>query len=119
MLVERRTASGSWACATASARSEGNSKSSRPSDSGRGFARLSGVEVGDETNVGPVGVRATYAEHDGRRPPLGGTASAVGYVITGSACVYFAGDTDLFSGMSNLAQELDVALLPVAGWGAH
>src|SRR5207253_1577264 len=34
-----RTASGSWACATASARSEGNSKSSRRSDSGRGFAR--------------------------------------------------------------------------------
>lgn len=85
----------------------------------RRFAHVSGVEVGDETNVGPVGVRATYAEHDGRRPPFGGPASAVGYVITGSARVYFAGDTDLFSGMSALAQELDVALLPVAGWGAH
>jgi len=85
----------------------------------RRFAHVTGVEVGDETSVGPVGVRATYAEHDGRRPPFGGPASAVGYVITGSACVYFAGDTDLFSGMSTLAQELDVALLPVAGWGAH
>jgi L-ascorbate metabolism protein UlaG (beta-lactamase superfamily) len=85
----------------------------------RRFAHVSGVEVGDETDVGPVGVRATYADHDGRRPPFGGPASAVGYVITGSACVYFAGDTDLFSGMSTLARELDVALLPVSGWGAH
>jgi L-ascorbate metabolism protein UlaG (beta-lactamase superfamily) len=84
----------------------------------RRFADVRGVEVGDRTDVGPVGVRATYAEHDGRRPPFGARASAVGYVIAGSACVYFAGDTDLFSGMSNLAPDLDVALLPVAGWGA-
>jgi N-acyl-phosphatidylethanolamine-hydrolysing phospholipase D len=31
--------------------------------------------------------------------------------------VWFAGDTDLFAGMSTLAPGLDVALLPVAGWG--
>jgi L-ascorbate metabolism protein UlaG (beta-lactamase superfamily) len=30
--------------------------------------------------------------------------------------VYFAGDTDLFEQMSELA-PLDVAILPVAGWG--
>jgi L-ascorbate metabolism protein UlaG (beta-lactamase superfamily) len=30
--------------------------------------------------------------------------------------VYFAGDTDLFPGMEEL-RPLDVALLPVAGWG--
>src|SRR4029077_21068110 len=85
----------------------------------RRFACVSGVEVGDETNVGPGGVRATYAEHDGRRPPLGGPARALGYVITGSECAYFARDTDLLSGMSTLAQEPDVALLPIAGWGAR
>lgn len=85
----------------------------------RRFAKVSGIEVGDEANVGPLSVRATYAEHDGRRPPFGVRASAVGYVIAGSACVYFAGDTDLFFGMSDIAPELDVALLPVAGWGAN
>ena len=46
-----------------------------------------------------------------RSPP------ALGYVVSGSQQVYFAGDTDLFAGMSALAGALDVALLPVAGWG--
>ena len=31
--------------------------------------------------------------------------------------IWFAGDTDLFDGMSHVAQDLSVALLPVAGWG--
>jgi len=30
---------------------------------------------------------------------------------------YFAGDTDLFPEMADLSGHLDVALLPVAGWG--
>jgi len=85
----------------------------------RGFRRLTGVGVGDETTVGPVSVRATYAEHDGRRRPFGEQSDAVGYLLAGSARVYFAGDTDLFSGMTDLADDLDVALLPVAGWGPH
>jgi L-ascorbate metabolism protein UlaG (beta-lactamase superfamily) len=31
--------------------------------------------------------------------------------------VYFAGDTDIFEGMQNLTEDLDLALLPVSGWG--
>jgi L-ascorbate metabolism protein UlaG (beta-lactamase superfamily) len=31
--------------------------------------------------------------------------------------VYFAGDTELFDGMSEMAGRFDVALLPVWGWG--
>ena len=31
--------------------------------------------------------------------------------------VYFAGDTDLFDGMKELAEGLGVALLPISGWG--
>src|SRR5436853_106820 len=31
--------------------------------------------------------------------------------------VYFAGDTDIFDGMRYIAPGLDVALLPVWGWG--
>jgi len=85
----------------------------------RGFRRLTGVDVGDEATVGPVLVRATYAEHDGRRTPFG-KGDAVGYLIAGSARVYFAGDTDLFPGMTDLGDDdLDVALVPVAGWGPH
>jgi L-ascorbate metabolism protein UlaG (beta-lactamase superfamily) len=67
------------------------------------------VGVGDEVQVGPVTVTATRAEH--------GTERAVGYLITGSVRLYFAGDTDLFEGMREAAPGLDVALLPIAGWG--
>src|SRR5438132_2243122 len=83
----------------------------------RGFARVSEVEVGDQLTIGPLKVRVTHAEHDGRRGPFGRSAPAVGYLVTGSGSVYFAGDTDLFDGMRDLAPGLDLALLPVAGWG--
>ena len=43
--------------------------------------------------------------------------AAVGYCVDGSSRVYFAGDTDLFPAMSDLAGTVDVALLPVWGWG--
>ena len=41
---------------------------------------------------------------------------ALGYLLQGSQSVYFAGDTDLFPEMAALG-GVDVALLPVAGWG--
>ena len=41
----------------------------------------------------------------------------MGFVVRGSLAVYFAGDTDLFAGMSALRGTVDVALLPVWGWG--
>jgi L-ascorbate metabolism protein UlaG (beta-lactamase superfamily) len=58
--------------------------------------------------------------HAGRRAPWHrGEADAVGFMVTGSQRVYFAGDTDLFDGMEALAPGLDVALLPISGWGAR
>lgn len=83
----------------------------------RGFTRVTEVDVGDELELGTITIRATHAEHESRRLPLGRKVPALGYVVTGSSRVYFAGDTDLFEGMARLAGELDVALLPVAGWG--
>jgi L-ascorbate metabolism protein UlaG (beta-lactamase superfamily) len=69
---------------------------------------------GDELPLDGVTVRATHAAHPARRW-LGASAS-LGYVVSAPARVYFAGDTDLFDGMRRLA-PLDVALLPVWGWG--
>jgi L-ascorbate metabolism protein UlaG (beta-lactamase superfamily) len=67
------------------------------------------VNVGEHVEVGAVRVTATPAEHGGR---------SVGYLLSGSARIYFAGDTDLFDGMRELATpRLDVALLPIGGWG--
>jgi len=83
----------------------------------RRFTHLSELAVGDELRVGPVTVTATEAVHEGRRLPFGADTPAVGYLVGGGARVYFAGDTDLFDGMSDLAADLDVALVPISGWG--
>jgi L-ascorbate metabolism protein UlaG (beta-lactamase superfamily) len=82
------------------------------------FANVTEVDEGDEVRVGDVVVRATYAEHRADRGPLGIRTPSLGYVVAGDRSVYFAGDTDLFDGMRSLATGLDVALLPVAGWGS-
>ena len=82
----------------------------------RGFEHVVEVGVGEEVELGPLVVQSTFAEHSGSRRGLGTAAPPLGYVLTGSERVYFAGDTDLFPGMAALA-PLDVALLPVGGWG--
>ena len=75
------------------------------------------VAAGDRFNIGGVGVEAIHADHDGGRRPFGPTADALGYRITGTSRVYFAGDTDLCPEMDAIAGTVDVALLPVWGWG--
>jgi L-ascorbate metabolism protein UlaG (beta-lactamase superfamily) len=82
----------------------------------RRFADVVEVDVGETVDIGGVAVTATYAQHDAGRGPLGIDAPALGYRVTGSRRIYFAGDTDLFPAMAELA-PLDLALLPVAGWG--
>ena len=83
----------------------------------RGFSDVREVGVGDDVRIGNVTIRATPAEHRGTRLLLR-SAPSLGFVVSGSRRIYFAGDTDLFGGMSALAGSLDVALLPVAGWGS-
>ncbi len=75
------------------------------------------LAVGETAAVGALRVTATPADHDGRRLPIGAPAPAIGFDVRGTRRVYFAGDTDLFDTMADLADGLDVALLPVAGWG--
>ena len=82
----------------------------------RGFRAVTEVEVGEDVSVGALRVGAVHAEHEGSRGPFGASAAAVGFVVTGSRNVYFAGDTDLFDGMAELAGP-DAALVPVTGWG--
>lgn len=82
----------------------------------RGFHDAREMRPGDVVDVGAVRVVATPARHAGFRPPFGPSGGCVGFVVEGSARVYFAGDTALFPAMAHLG-PLDVALLPVAGWG--
>lgn len=82
--------------------------------------RIVEVRAGDVTRVGALRVRAVPARHDGRRLPVGRHHSpALGYVIEGEARTYFAGDTGLFDEMAREVGRVDVALLPVGGWGPY
>ncbi|KIF71156.1 membrane protein [Streptomyces sp. AcH 505] len=82
--------------------------------------RITEVEAGDEVELGALRVRVVPAHHDGRRLPVGPQRSpALGYVISGETRTYFAGDTGLFDGMADAVGPVDVALLPVGGWGPH
>jgi L-ascorbate metabolism protein UlaG (beta-lactamase superfamily) len=83
----------------------------------QGFRNVVQLGTGDSTDVGGIAIEAVPALHDGRRYPFGRQIAANGYMVTGSRSLYFAGDTDLFEAMSELAGA-DAALLPVSGWGA-
>jgi L-ascorbate metabolism protein UlaG (beta-lactamase superfamily) len=83
----------------------------------RGFAHVVELAPGRSHRLGPVTITATRADHDiGRR---GIAAEPVGYLVEGRRQIYFAGDTDLFAGMAEIGggAGLDLALLPVWGWG--
>jgi L-ascorbate metabolism protein UlaG (beta-lactamase superfamily) len=82
-----------------------------------GFARATEMTAGDRADVAGATVTAVPAVHDGRRRPMGPVADPIGFVAAAGHAVYFAGDTDVFDGMEALAGTLDVALLPVWGWG--
>jgi L-ascorbate metabolism protein UlaG (beta-lactamase superfamily) len=82
----------------------------------RGFERVAEVEPGDELTVRNLAVQVVPAKHRAWRGPFRSRDLSVGYVVRGSRAVYFAGDTDLFDSMADIASP-DVALLPVWGWG--
>ena len=86
---------------------------------GWGFRQVTELRVGEEIALGTVSVTAVPAVHSGMRPPSGPRAEAMGFLLRGDGTtVYFAGDTDLFDEMHELARVgIDVALLPVWGWG--
>jgi L-ascorbate metabolism protein UlaG (beta-lactamase superfamily) len=82
-----------------------------------GVSEVQELAAGSETAVGALQLVATPAAHDARRRPFGAQAEPIGFVVRGSRTVYFAGDTDLFDEMDDLRGTIDVALLPVWGWG--
>jgi L-ascorbate metabolism protein UlaG (beta-lactamase superfamily) len=89
---------------------------------GRRAVSASGLEPevlieGTTARHGPVTIEAVRADHDGRRLPHHSDGTALGYVLRGpSGSVYFAGDTGFFDSIGEVG-NVDVALLPVAGWG--
>ncbi|MFJ2396471.1 MULTISPECIES: MBL fold metallo-hydrolase [unclassified Streptomyces] len=89
-----------------------------PALRGLDHLRLTEVAPGDRIQVGDLVIRTVSARHDGRRLPVGPHRSpALGFVVEGEARTYFAGDTGLFDSMAEEVGPVDVALLPVGGWG--
>ena len=91
----------------------------------RGFSRVDELSAGESMADGALTVTAVRAVHSGHRwgPRLthGPATESLGYLIEGDgSTVYASGDTGLFDGMSALARRaVDVALLPVWGWGPN
>ncbi len=76
------------------------------------------VEAGDVVAVGESTVTVVPARHGDRRWPWSQThATAVGYLVQGEGSTYFAGDTSLVPALTDVTPHVDVALLPVGGWG--
>jgi L-ascorbate metabolism protein UlaG (beta-lactamase superfamily) len=83
-----------------------------------GVRNVHEVGIGETVEIAPdITARPVPATHDGRRWPFGHHIDAVGWVLEGERRVYFAGDTDVFDEMADVAHDVDVALLPVWGWG--
>jgi L-ascorbate metabolism protein UlaG (beta-lactamase superfamily) len=82
-----------------------------------GARQITELDESDRISVADVMVEGVHSAHDGRRHPFSHPMASLGYLIDGPERIYFAGDTDLFAGMSELAGRVDVALLPIWGWG--
>ena len=89
----------------------------------RGVRDVEELAPGDSLTHRGLRVTAVPARHSGHRwgPRLthGPDTRAVGHLIEGDGrTVYALGDTDLFPGMTQIGDRgVDVALVPVWGWG--
>jgi L-ascorbate metabolism protein UlaG (beta-lactamase superfamily) len=94
-----------------------------PQGAGRWIAKagaesVAEMGVGESMTLDGLEITAVRAKHNGYRDGRRGEPiEPLGYLIRhGGPTVYFAGDTDLFGEMERLV-AVDVALLPVWGWG--
>ena len=81
-----------------------------------GFGGIEEVRAGETITIGKTEIHVVPAWHDGRRRPGPGSLEldTLGFVVDG---VWFAGDTDLNESMRALHGEVEVALIPIWGWG--
>ena len=85
----------------------------------KGFERVQELCPGQRAAVPSVEVLGAPARHSVARLFPGPSADCLGFIVRGSRCVYFPGDTGLFPEMADLADDIDLALLPVWGWGPN
>ena len=76
--------------------------------------KIIGMNIGGTVTVSGIKIKMVQAPHSSA------SGAPAGYIITyeDGFCVYFAGDTGLFSSMELFGKlhDIDVALLPIGGW---
>jgi len=83
-----------------------------------GITHATEVEPGDVLELDGLTITTTPARHPKARLAVGELATPVGYLLEGGdRRVYFAGDTDIFPEMADIGDDLDLAMLPIWGWG--
>jgi L-ascorbate metabolism protein UlaG (beta-lactamase superfamily) len=76
------------------------------------------VAPGNQVRIGNLDLTVVSAHHDGRRLPWSSyRAPAIGFRVEGAPSVWFAGDTDLYDDLAAEVGPVDMALVPVGGWG--
>ena len=78
------------------------------------FGAVHEVATGEELELGGARVRVVPAWHPARRGPRSPRLDALGFVVDG---VWFAGDTDFDPQMEELRGSVEIALVPIWGWG--
>lgn len=81
---------------------------------GLGFGAVREAASGLLLPVGAAEVEVVPAWHPTRRWPRSPQLDALGYLVEG---IWFAGDTDLHERMAELRGRVEVALVPIWGWG--
>ncbi|MEZ4515723.1 MAG: MBL fold metallo-hydrolase [Chloroflexota bacterium] len=82
-----------------------------------GFYNYEEVRPGEKIRIKGLTIEATMAEHGGTSLPWRPETVSLGYIIHGDQPIYFAGDTDIFPEMQVIGKTIDIALLPVWGYG--
>ncbi len=82
-----------------------------------GFADVTEMEAGESRDIGRLRLTATPAVQGITRRLMAAPGNTLGYLEEGRLTAYLAGDTGLFDEMAELADDLDLALRPVRGWG--
>jgi L-ascorbate metabolism protein UlaG (beta-lactamase superfamily) len=79
------------------------------------FGQVHELSAGERATIGGVEIEAVPAWHPTHRFPSRVDHDALGFLCER---IWFAGDTDLHPDMEALHRRVDVALVPIWGWGA-
>ncbi|MBL8891719.1 MAG: metal-dependent hydrolase [Planctomycetaceae bacterium] len=80
----------------------------------QGVSNTVGMNIGGRTRLAGVSLKMIPAIHSSSLPDGSYGGTAAGFLIaTGRKTIYIAGDTCVFSDMSRISPQIDIAVLPI------